>query len=164
MAAFQLARMLETLKKQQVDFIVVGNVSAALQGAPVTTFDLDIVHSRAEANIERLLAALVDMDAHYREQQSRKIVPRRSNLAGPGHQLLVTRYGPLDVLGVIEGDRDYDALLSSTNSITLKDGSEISVLNLETLIMLKETAPRPKDVAVLPVLKQTLAERNRPRQ
>jgi len=41
-----------------VDFIIVGGVSAVLQGAPVTTFDLDLVHSREAENITRLLSAL----------------------------------------------------------------------------------------------------------
>jgi hypothetical protein len=40
-----------------VDFIVVGGVAAVLRGAPVSTFDLDVVHSTAPENIGRLLAA-----------------------------------------------------------------------------------------------------------
>lgn len=158
MPAFQLFRILETLNKHQVDFIVVGNVSAVLHGAPVTTFDLDIVHSRAEDNLSRLLAALEDLDAYFREHPAKKIVPQLSHVSGSGHQLLLTRYGPLDVLGAIEEGHDYDSLLSTTTLKTLKDGSEVRVLNLETLISLKEKSRRPKDLASLPVLKQTLEE------
>jgi hypothetical protein len=50
--------ILRTLRKQKIDFIVVGGVGGVLQGAPITTFDLDVVHSRDPVNIERLLAAL----------------------------------------------------------------------------------------------------------
>lgn len=38
--------VLEVLAKHEVDFIVVDGVCAVLLGAPVATFDLDIVHSR----------------------------------------------------------------------------------------------------------------------
>ncbi len=34
--------ILETLSANAVDFVVVGGVSAVLNGAPVSTFDLDI--------------------------------------------------------------------------------------------------------------------------
>ena len=37
--------------------IVVGGVGG-VQGPPIATFDLDVVHSRHPANVERLLAAL----------------------------------------------------------------------------------------------------------
>jgi hypothetical protein len=37
--------VLRTLSEHRVDFIVVGGVGAVLQGAPIMTFDLDVVHS-----------------------------------------------------------------------------------------------------------------------
>jgi hypothetical protein len=76
----------------------VGGVSAVLHGAPVTTFDLGIVHSRDPENVTRLLSALEELDARYRFQPERQLRPDASHLAGPGHQLLLTMYGPLDVL------------------------------------------------------------------
>jgi hypothetical protein len=38
-------------------------------------------------------------------------------LRGTGHSLLMTTLGPLDVLGAIEGGRDYDGLLDVCVSI-----------------------------------------------
>jgi len=37
--------ILEALAAHKVDFIVVGGVAAVLQGAPIATFDLDVVHA-----------------------------------------------------------------------------------------------------------------------
>src|ERR1700735_1075779 len=91
--------ILRVLLEHRVDFIVVGGVGAVLQGAPIMTFDLDIVHSTEATNIERLAAALESRDACYRMQPERKIKPRASHLASPGYPLLMTRLGPLDVLG-----------------------------------------------------------------
>ncbi len=49
-----MTRFREVLSSHSVDFIVVGGISAVLNGAPVNTFDLDIVHSRDPANVARL--------------------------------------------------------------------------------------------------------------
>ena len=46
---------LTALSEGGVSFIVVGGPAAVLNGAPVNTFDLDIVHARDEENIARLL-------------------------------------------------------------------------------------------------------------
>jgi hypothetical protein len=58
-------RILEVLSDQGVEFVVVGGLAAVLGGAPLSTFDLDVVHCRNPANIERLLAALHLLDAVY---------------------------------------------------------------------------------------------------
>jgi hypothetical protein len=81
--------------------VVVGGVAAVLNGAPISTLDLDIVHARSEENLDRLLAALTELDARYRDLTGRVLRPERSALAGDGHHLLITSYGPLDVLGQI---------------------------------------------------------------
>ena len=47
MQKFDLLVLLKTLIWHEVEFIVVGGVGAVLQGAPLSTFDLDIVHLRA---------------------------------------------------------------------------------------------------------------------
>ena len=53
-----LLTLLGVLLEHQVELIVVGGVAAVLQGVPVTTVDLDVVHLRSVANVERLLQAL----------------------------------------------------------------------------------------------------------
>jgi len=58
--------LLHSLAEHGVEFIIVGGVPAVLHGAPVTTFDLDSVHSRTPDNIGRLLSALQHLDAYYR--------------------------------------------------------------------------------------------------
>lgn len=44
---------LEVLARHHVDFVVVGGVAAVLGGAPISTFDLDIVHDRSPTNVTR---------------------------------------------------------------------------------------------------------------
>ena len=103
--------ILETLAKYRVDFIIVGGVCGVLHGAPVTTFDLDIVHSRAQENLFRLMSALQELEAYYRGRQDQRLKPDLAHLSSPGHQLLMTRFGPLDLLGTIGAGRSYGDLL-----------------------------------------------------
>ena len=83
-----------------MEFIIVGGVAALLQGAPINTIDLDIVYARSPANVDRALAALEELGAVYRDD-GRRLSPTRSHLESPGHKLLETRHGPLDLLGTV---------------------------------------------------------------
>jgi len=150
--------ILRTLRSHDVEFIIVGGVSAVLNGAPIATFDVDIVHRRTRDNVARLKAALAELDAHCRNRPSQKVRPDTAQLAGPGRQLLLTSAGPLDVLGAL-GDIEYEDLLTDTTEFMIDDISGIRVLNLDRLILLKEALGREKDNAVLPVLRRTLEER-----
>lgn len=152
---FSARSILRGLVDHDVEFIVVGNVSAMLQGAPIATFDLDIVHRRVPENLHRLLAALEKLDAHYREHKTRKLRPKLSYLESPGHQLLSTQFGPLDVLGAIGENLTYDDLLPHIIEFRTAD-MRLKLLTLEKLIKLKEAAGREKDIAVLPVLRRAL--------
>ena len=152
--------ILRVLTRHRVDFVIVGGVSAVLHGAPVTTFDLDVVHSRAGENIARLLSALQELDAVYRAQPDRQLRPGETHLASPGHQLLLTKFGPLDVLGMIGKSRTWEDLLGGTRTIEMEPGMVVRVLDLETLIAVKEELGFPKDTAMLPLLRQALKERS----
>ena len=140
-----------------VDFILVGGLAAVIQGAAVTTMDVDVVHSQSPDNIARLLSFLKSVDAVHRRLDDRLIEPKEHDLSGKGHVLLTTRIGPLDILAVIEGGKSYEELLEHTVEIDFRDHS-LRVLDLKTLIELKETSTNPKDKQRLPVLKETLRQ------
>ena len=146
-----------------MEFLVVGGVGAVLQSAPVTTFDLDIVHSTEPSNVARLLAALESLDAYYRLQPEKRLRPNETHLSSPGHQLLMTRFGPVDVLGSIGKGRRYADLLAHAVELDVGEGIRVRVLDLETLIASKEETGREKDLAALPLLRSALAESRRRR-
>ena len=58
-----LGAILEGLIEAGVDFILVGGLAAVVQGAPVTTMDVDIVHDQSPENIAKLLAFLESIGA-----------------------------------------------------------------------------------------------------
>lgn len=154
------AKILETLAQHQVEFIVVGGVCAVLLGAPVTTFDLDIVHARDNQNLDRLKSALEELSAHYREHLPKHVEPTLSGLKSSGHHLLATRYGPLDVLGSVGIDDDYLRLENSIEKLTLDNALTIKILQLSALIEVKEKTAREKDIYMLKILKAMLDLKN----
>jgi hypothetical protein len=154
------------LSEADVDFLVVGGLAAVLNGAPVNTFDLDIVHSREPSNVARILQVLETLDEVFRIQPERQQRPNASHLTSSGHLNLITRCGPLDVLGTIGRnldyrDPDYRDLLPHTIELEIGHGLRVRVLDLETLISLKETLAGEKDLAVLPILRRTLEEKRK---
>jgi hypothetical protein len=127
----------------------------------VDTFDVDVVHSRDIDNVARLLRVLEALDAVYRMQLERRLKPTASHLSSAGHQNLITRYGPLDLLGTIGRNLAYRDLIPHSIELNIGEGLRIRVLNLETLIAIKEELNGEKDRAVLPVLQRTLEEKRK---
>lgn len=160
MAAPAPIEILRLLVANEVDFIVVGMVAGVLRGAPVATLDLDIVHKRSHDNVARLLEVLRRLEATYRHDP-RGLHPEASHLESPGHQLLVTRFGDLDCLGTVADGQAYEDLVDRAPEMELSEGLLLRVIDLPTLIELKEKTGRPKDLAALPVLRATLAETRR---
>jgi hypothetical protein len=137
---FDFETILKVLAGFDVDFIVVGGLCAVLHGAPIQTYDLDIVHSRDSVNLERLENALRELGAYYREHRHRRLLPEAARMATPGHPLL-----------------------PHTVELALDETLWIRILDLATLIVTKQEAGREKDKLVLPILRRTLEEINRGR-
>lgn len=147
--------ILETLCRHRVELIVVGGVAAVLEGAPVSTFDLDVMHRRSPENLQRLLAALDELEALYKDPAGRQITPDLEKLESFRLHLLLTRFGPLDLLTEIAPGDGYDQLIEQTIVHEIA-GMEVRVLELAAIIRSKEHAARDKDRATLPVLRRTL--------
>lgn len=155
-APIRFLDILRTLCGHEVDFVVVGGVAAILEGAPVATFDLDIVHRRSEVNHQRLLAALGELNARYADPAGRTILPDTLKLETLQLHRLITDSGPLDVLTEIAPGLGYDDVLDEAVVYDLA-GLNVRVLSLEAVIRSKEHANRDKDRAALPLLRQTLS-------
>jgi predicted nucleotidyltransferase len=155
--AFDLEAMLRALR--DVEFILVGGVAAAVQGAPIVTQDVDILYRLEPANLSRLETALDALNAVTRDD------PRRlrfgvSQLATRGPKLALTDAGPIDILGSINDGLVFEDILPHTERMEF-EGLEVNVLRLAKLIDLKRALARPKDLAILPVPEATLKERQR---
>jgi len=149
--------ILEVLNKHKVEYIVVGGVAAVIHGAPMTTFDLDTLVKVDSANAERLVEALSELESHFREHQNR-LSPTTQDILAGGHLLLMTRAGPLDVLGFIGNNQRYDDLVDASAEIQTSVGA-LQLLNLEELIEQKKQMGRPKDRAAAELLEAVLQYR-----
>ena len=61
-----LSALIKGLSEAGIEYVIVGGLAAVAQGAPVTTFDLDIVHRQTEENIRKLLTFLKSIGARLR--------------------------------------------------------------------------------------------------
>lgn len=150
-------QILQILNKHKVDYIVVGGVCAVLNGVPMATFDLDIVHARSAENAVRLKAAHSEMEAFYRLHPKR-IEPKALHLESDGHHLFKTTLGAFDALGTIDEGLGYEELLPTSVQLTIDENFTVRILTLAKLIEIKEKAGREKDRAMLPILRRTLEE------
>lgn len=146
-----LAALIENLISAGVEFVVVGGAAAVLHGAPTSTIDLDIVHRQTADNVSRLIKVLILLNTIYRDPAGRDIVPTEGDLMGEGQLKLITELGPLDSFCRLHDGRGFDELISHTD--ILSDGeTSICVLDLKTLIEIKESTKRPRDQLVVPLL------------
>ena len=151
--------ILSALALGRVRFIVVGGVAAVLQGVTVHTYDVDVVHARDPENRRRLSEVLRQLEAHYRQHRTKRIEPEEEDLGLPGHHLLMTRFGPLDLLGSVMDEQAYEELIERSPLTDVGHGLAVNVLDLAVLIEMKEALAREKDRAKLPEYRRTLEER-----
>jgi hypothetical protein len=143
-----------------VRYVLVGGLAAVLHGSPLPTLDADICPSRDSENLERLAAALEEVDARVRTPDAVEGVrfPYDARfLAGIELLNLVTNLGDLDLTFVPAGTNGFAELAPGAVSMTVH-GVTVPVAALADIIRSKEAADRPKDHWSLPVLRQLLEE------
>jgi hypothetical protein len=154
------AALLGALVERELAVVVVGGVAAVIGGAPVSTFDLDLVYRSDEPNLIGLAAVLQSLEASYRDPAGRHIVPDVERLRANRTNLLKTKLGPLDLLQTIGPGWRFDDVLARSSPLIV-GGRPVRVLNLEAVIESKQVANREKDRATLPVLLRALAHQQR---
>lgn len=147
-----LEGLLRALGEAGIEYIVVGGAAAVIHGAPITTQDLDIVPRLEPGDAERLVAALTALDARFRPiLPGRDISPTLEHVEARGQLNLITRMGPLDVLGRLHDQRGY-AELEGSSRVVVDGDLRVRVIDLETLIEIKRGTGRARDQMVLPIL------------
>ena len=152
--------LLTLLVRGGVQFVVVGGVAAAAHGSARTTEDLDVVYSRNQNNIKRLVEALGQTNPYLRGAPpglpfkfDEKTVTNGLNFT------LITDIGAVDLLGEITGGGSYEQLLPNSLKVSVF-GIECQLLGLERLIEVKRAAGRPKDLEAIAELEKILERGN----
>lgn len=150
--------ILVALNEHDVHYVVVGAIAAIAQGYPLNTGDLDLTPSRDPDNLERLASVLRELDARLRtptDPEGVEFPIEARYLGSVDSWTLITRHGSLDLLFRPSGTHGYEDLRRDSIAIDLA-GKETRMAALVDIIRMKEAAGRPKDLAQLPALHQTL--------
>lgn len=155
------ALLLRRLSAGQVEFIVIGGTAATVHGSAHVTVDLDIVYRRTTENIRRLADALAPLNPYLRGAPPGLPFRFDPDTISKGLNFtLTTTAGDLDVLGEVTGGGTYDALLPKSQALPF-GADAYRFVDLETLIVLKRAAGRPKDLERVAELEAILEERHK---
>ena len=130
--------------------------ASVLHGAPIGTVDVDIAPARTEPNLARLAAALRALGAELRAPGQRETVAVPID-AGVFKLMQTvtfrTRAGDLDVALLPDGTDGYPDLVRGRRVLSI-DGVDFPLASLADVTRSKEAAGRPKDRAVLDLLRE----------
>lgn len=154
-------RIITTLARHDVKYVLIGAVAARLQGFPRMTADADITPARDPDNVRRLAAALREMDARvYTESVPEGLAFDCSaqTLARADLWNLVTSAGRLDVAFIPSGTEGYDDLIRHAVAFDVF-GVRLDAASLEDIVRSKEVADRPQDRQDVEIIREMLRRR-----
>jgi hypothetical protein len=160
---FRPQEILRVLDRHGVRYVLVGGLAAVLHGAAHVTTDVDVVPEDAQANLERLSAALRELDARIRMTGEPDGIPfdhSAESLSRVRVWNLQTSMGDLDITFQPIGTRGYDDLRRDVITMEIR-GVEVPVASLADVVRSKEAAGRARDRAALPALRELLARQRR---
>jgi hypothetical protein len=156
----QAEEIFACLDRHGVRYVLIGGLAAVLHGSPLPTVDADICPANDHANLQRLAAALAELGARVRTSDTPEGVPFPYDavfLSQIRLLNLITRAGDLDLSFEPAGTRGYAELATNATTMSIR-GVGVAVAGLEDIIRSKEAANRPKDLRMLPTLRQLLEE------
>jgi hypothetical protein len=156
-----LPRILQALHRNNVSYILIGGLAAVYHGSPFPTEDADIAPETTRRNLDRLAAALRELNARIRIDSEPAGLPFRCDaeaLAAAQTWNLTTDAGDLDVSFKPSGTQGYRDLRRDSAQVELY-GVSVRVASLGDVIRSKQAANRPKDQRMLPALREILARR-----
>jgi hypothetical protein len=158
-APFDPERLFKVLRRHRVKFVLIGALAARLHGFPRLTADADITPADDKRNLERLAAALKDLDAKvYTESVPGGLAFDRSAAAlGRARTWnLVTTAGRLDLAFLPAGTTGYEDLAKGAEKFEAF-GVHFLAASLDDIIRSKEATGRARDeddVVILKALKR----------
>jgi hypothetical protein len=149
--------LLGTLQRHQVAYIVIGALGRVLQGTDELTRGVDIVPSAKGQNLERLDAALQDLNARYPDGRE---VSFQGNVPLDEPVELMTDRGELKVILEPAGTRGYDDLRKAATREGIGRGVRPAVASTDDLARMLAALGREDDRTKLEDLRR-LAELER---
>jgi hypothetical protein len=152
-----------TLGKHRVGYVLIGALAARLQGFPRLTADADITPARDPANLERLAAALRQLEARVYTESVPEGLPFDCSAAMLGRAdrwNLVTKAGRLDIAFVPSGTGGFDDLARGAVRFEVY-GVDLLAASLDDIVRSKKAADRPQDRQDVLVIREMQRGRKR---
>jgi len=165
---FNPAAIVAALNRHHVSYVVIGAFAAIAQQAPIpATRDIDITPDASAENLTRLSQALTDLGARIRTEAEPGGLPfghDAHSLAAAEMWNLICPDGEFDITFRPSGfAAGYTELAARAHRLRVGD-VEVPVADIADVIRSKESAGRPKDLQVLPMLYRHLAARSAERE
>jgi predicted nucleotidyltransferase len=155
----EFERLLPALVNGGVEFVLIGGVAGIVHGSARVTYDVDLVYVRTNENIARLARALTPHAPYLRDAPPGLPFTWDAKTIQAGLNFtLTTALGDLDLFGEIAGGDTYQDLLPQSIEVEAF-GIRFKCVNLPSLIRIKESAGRPKDVEAIAELRVLLEEK-----
>jgi hypothetical protein len=151
-------RIITTLHKHHVRFVLIGALAARLHGFPRLTADADITPADDAANVENLAKALLELHAKvYTEAIPEGLVFDCSAAMLRRAQMwnLVTDAGRIDIAFRPAGTRGFADLAAGAEKFVAY-GVQFLAASMKDIIRSKQAAGRPKDREDVAILKAML--------
>ncbi len=150
MTPLDLRALLDSLRKHEVSFVVIGGVAVGAHGYVRATGDLDLVPDPSPENLRRLGNSLVALEATLPMSGGRPFTPATdtSPLAQGRSMSLDTRHGALDLVHRLPGVPGYRDLERDAVTSDLL-GVPVRICSLEHLRRMKEARGGSQDMADL---------------
>jgi len=148
-ADFDALELFRALGRHDVEYVTVGGVAIQAYGGQRMTQDLDVTISASKDNMQRLAAALVDVDGRILgpDGQRSRSVPSASLLSSGDQWHLITAYGPLDVLTLPTHLGSFADVRARAHDVQLGGDLSIPIAHRDDLLTMKRAAGRPQDLA-----------------
>jgi hypothetical protein len=153
-------RIFAVLDAHKVEYVVIGGIAVQVYGHVRMTNDIDLIPSPTPQNLERLAAALNDLEARILNPGSEHLLIDAQLLPRATLWQLATRHGDIDVLHDAPGASPFALLRERALLITLGE-YPIAVASRDDLIKMKRAAGRPLDLADIAALTETEQQENK---
>jgi predicted nucleotidyltransferase len=148
----ELVLLAKALNENGLEAILIGNMAAALHGAPVSTIDIDLFFRKTPANMQKLKRVAEALEA---------VILRPYYPVSALFRLQRDRDGlQIDFMGRIDGVKSYESVRGRAASYEI-GGQKLLAASLDDIIRSKRAAGRGKDLAVIDILEKTRDEEAR---